>query len=96
MENSFAQIRLAATIDRSGLTDAQLAEILNVNQSTVSRLRHQLIKKVAKYQKGLDAHLGRSTDADGDEISDLMSMATLSPALRDTLMAIERLMRENA
>lgn len=78
------------------MTDAQLATLLGVNQSTVSRLKNGLIQKVAKYQRILDANLAPDRAWDGQELSELVAMAKVSPALRDALVAIQRLMRENA
>lgn len=83
-------------IERSGMTDAQLATLLGVNQSTVSRLKNGLIQKVAKYQRILDANLVPDRAWDGQELSELVAMAKVSPVLRDALVAIQRLMRENA
>lgn len=96
MEKSFAQIRMAATISRSGLSDAQIAVVLGVSQPTVSRLRNCLIQKVGKYQLALDRHLGTSPSDGTGEIRDLFAMAMLSPPLRNALIAIQRLMQENA
>ena len=96
MDKSFAQIRTAATISRSGLSEAQVAAILGVSQSTVSRLKNCLIRKVEKYQSVLDRHLGASPSDGTSEFQDLFAMATLSPPLRDTLIAIQRLMQKNA
>ena len=96
MDKSFAQIRLAATISRSGLSEAQVAAVLGVSQATVSRLKNCLIQKVGKYQSVLDRHLGVSPSDGADEIQDLIAMATLSPPLRAALLAIRRLMQEHA
>jgi len=96
MDRSLAQARLLTTIECSGLTDAQLAAVLGVNQSTVSRLKNGLIRKVAKYQLILDARLASERPQDGQELSELVAMAKVSPTLRDALLAIQRLMRESA
>ena len=84
------------TIERSGMTDAQLAAVLEVNQSTVSRLKNGLIRKVGKYQRILDARLEQDQARESQELSELVAMAKVSPVLRDALIAIQRLMRENA
>lgn len=96
MSMSFAQARLLSAIERSGLTDAQMAALLSVNQSTVSRLKGGLIAKVAKYQKILDAHLDVTGDADHDEVRELVAMAEQSSELRDALIALARCLRKNA
>ena len=96
MDKSFAQIRIAATIERSGLTDTQIGSFLGLYQSTVSRLKNGFIRKVSKYQGKFDAYLGTSSSDDGSEMSDLAAMAALSPALRDLLIAVRRLMQTNA
>lgn len=96
MQKTFAQTRLSAAIQRSSLTDAELAAVLGVNQSTISRLKHGKIAKVAKYQRKLDEHLGAGPAGRTDDLSELVAMAQLSPALREALVALQRLMRENA
>lgn len=96
MQKSFAQARLSTTISRSGLTDAELATVLGVNQSTVSRLKHGRISKVTKHQRKLDEYLGRAATGQIGGLSELMAIAESSPALRETLAALYRLMRENA
>lgn len=96
MSMSFAQARLLSAIERSGLTDAQMAALLSVNQSTVSRLKGGLIAKVAKYQEILDAHLDVTGDADHDELRELVAMAEQSSELRDALIALARYLRKNA
>jgi ribosome-binding protein aMBF1 (putative translation factor) len=96
MEKTFAQARLVATIEQSGMNDAQLAAALGVDQSTVSRLKNGKIAKVSKHQRKLDEYLGLGTKGRPDELSELMVMAELSPALREALIALQRLMRESA
>lgn len=96
MKKTVAQARLSATISRSGMADAELAALLDVNQSTISRLKHGKIAKVSKYQRKLDAYLGLGDKGRDDDLSELMVTAQSSPALRETLVALQRLMRENA
>lgn len=96
MELTFAQARLSTTIMQSGMTDAELAKVLGVNQSTVSRLRHGKVAKVAKYQRKLDQHLSLAVADRPDPLSELIAMTQYSPALRDALVALRRLMQENA
>lgn len=96
MQKTLTQACLFATIERSGMTDAELATLLKVNQSTISRLRHGKIAKVSKYQRKLDAHFGLGGGDRDNDLSELMATAQSSPALRETLVALHRLMRENA
>jgi transcriptional regulator with XRE-family HTH domain len=96
MQKTLAQVLLSATIGRSGMTDAKLASVLGVNQSTVSRLKHGRIAKVARHQRKLDEYLGLGASDRTDDFSELMAIAQSSPALREALVALRRLMRENA
>jgi ribosome-binding protein aMBF1 (putative translation factor) len=96
MQKTFAQGILSATMGRSGMTDAELAAVLGVNQSTISRLKHGKIAKVAKHQRRLDRHLGLGAGDGADDLSELIALARASPALREALFALQRLMRENA
>ena len=54
MHKTLAHARLFVTIGRSGMTDAELAAVLGVNQSTISRLKHGKIAKVSRHQRKLD------------------------------------------
>lgn len=96
MHKSLAQTRLIAAITASGRSDAEIATLLGVHQSTVSRLKNGLIAKVSKHQKRLDSAFGSKGAADVDEIADLLALAKVSPALRDALLALRKLMQENA
>ena len=78
------------------MTDADLAKVLGVNQSTVSRLKRGKIAKVFKHQRKLDEHLGLAAADQSDDFGELISIAQSSPALREALVALHRLMRENA
>ncbi|MDR3488256.1 MAG: helix-turn-helix transcriptional regulator [Bradyrhizobium sp.] len=93
---TLAQTRLLATIRRSGMTDAELATALGVNQSTISRLKHGRIAKVLKHQKKLDEYLGLRVDGVTDDLSELIAMSQSSPALREVLVTLQRLMHEDA
>ena len=96
MRKNLAQACLSTTISRSGMTDAELALVLGVNQSTISRLRHCKIMNVAKHQRKLDEHLGTVTADQTGDLSELIAMAETSPALHEMLVALCRFMRENA
>lgn len=96
MALSLSQARLSMTIERSGMTEAKLAEVLEVSQPTVSRLKNGKIRKIERYQAKLDKHLGKAGTASGTDFADLIELAKSSPALREALMAIQRLMQENA
>ncbi len=96
MPKTIAQALLSTTMERSGMTDAQLGSVLGVNQSTISRLKHGRIAKVARHQRKLDEYLGVKAAGRTDVLSELMAMARSSPALHEALVAIQRLMRENA
>jgi len=78
------------------MTDAKLASVLGVNQSTVSRLKHGKIAKVARHQRKLDEYLGLGANDRAEDFSELVAIAQSSPALREALVALQRLMRENA
>jgi len=78
------------------MTTAELAAVLGVNQSTISRLEHGKIAKISKYQEKLDEYLGYGASDGIDDFSELLAMAQFSPALRETLIALQRLMREMA
>ncbi len=78
------------------MTDAEVAAVLGVNQSTVSRLKNAKIAKVLKYQHKLDGHLGAGRASQADDFSELMAMAQASPSLREVLLALQRLMHESA
>jgi ribosome-binding protein aMBF1 (putative translation factor) len=96
MHKTLAHARLFVTIGRSGMTDAELAAVLGVNQSTISRLKHGKIAKVGRHQRKLDEYLGLGGGDRTDDLSELIAMAQSSPALREALVALQRLMRENA
>lgn len=83
-------------IERSGMTEAELAVVLKVSQSTISRLKNGKIRKIAHYQVKLDEHLGKTAAGSGDDFTELIDLAKSSAALREALAAIQRLMRENA
>lgn len=91
-----AQALLSIAIVRSGMTEAQLAEVLGVTQSTVSRLKNGKIAKFSSYQRKLDKHFGQGSKGRPDDFSELIALAQSSPALREALIALQRLMRENA
>lgn len=91
-----SQALLSITIERSGMTEAELAGVLEVSQSTVSRLKNGKIRKIERYQAKLDKRLGRAKSEPGDDLADLIELAKSSPALREALLAIQRLMRESA
>jgi predicted transcriptional regulator len=96
MKKTIAQALLSIAIVRSGLTEARIAEVLGVTQSTVSRLKNGRIAKVSSYQEKLDDYLGHGSKVQQNEFSELMALAQSSPALREALIALQRLMRENA
>lgn len=96
MEKTIAQARLIFAIERCGMTEAKLAEVLGVSQSTVSRLKNGRIAKVFEYQQKLDAVLSSETKGQPDDFSELMMLAHSSPALREALTALQRLMQETA
>jgi transcriptional regulator with XRE-family HTH domain len=96
MGKTIAQARLILAIGRSGMTETKLAEVFGVSQSTVSRLKNGKIAKISVYQQKLDALLGRETEGQPDDLSELIVLAQSSPALREALIALQRLMRENA
>jgi transcriptional regulator with XRE-family HTH domain len=96
MGMTVTQARLSAAIKRSGMTEAQLAKIFDVSQSTISRLKNGKIAKVSTYLQKLTEFLGPSySEGDGD-FSELVALAKSSPALREALLALQRLMHENA
>jgi predicted XRE-type DNA-binding protein len=96
MKKTMAQALISIAIVRSGMTEAQMAKVLGVTQSTVSRLKNGKIAKVSSYQRKLDDHLGHESKVQGDDFSELMALAQSSPALREALIALQRLMRESA
>ena len=93
---ALAQTRLLATIRRSGMTNAELAVALGVNQSTISRLRRGKIAKILKYQKKLDEYLEPKAEGVTDDLSELVAMAQYNAALREVLVTLHRFMHENA
>jgi transcriptional regulator with XRE-family HTH domain len=96
MEKTMAQARLCIIIARSGMTEAQLAEVLGVTQPTVSRLKNGKIAKVSSYQRKMEEYLGNESMEKPDDFSELMMLAQSSPALREALIALQRLMQEKA
>lgn len=96
MKKTIAQALLSIAIVRSGLTEAQIAGVLGVTQSTVSRLKNGKIAKVSRYQQKLDDYFGHEPMVHQNEFSELMALAQSSPALREALIALQRLMREYA
>ena len=96
MKMTLAQARLSAAIARSGMPDTEIAAVLGVNQSTAWRLRHGKIAKTASHQRKLDDYLGRAASDQVDDLSELTAIAQTSPALRETLAALRRLLHENA
>jgi predicted transcriptional regulator len=95
MEKTLAQARLSIAIGRSGMTETQLAKVLGVTQPTVSRLKNGKISKISVYQRRLDEYLGKESKGP-DDFSELMTLAQSSRALREALLALQRLMQENA
>lgn len=82
------------------MKDRELGELLGVTQSTAWRLRHDKIQKVDEYIGQLQAHLGDTTatkpDCDIDLIADLVELSERTPALRDALIALRKIMHNNA
>lgn len=93
---NIAQARLILAIERSGMTEAKLAEALGVAQSTVSRLKNGKIAKVSQYQRKLDEMLGDATKGQPSDFLELITLARTSPALREALIALQRLMHSVA
>ncbi len=96
---SHQQVQLDALIAQAQVNDRELGQILGVNQSTAWRLRNGHINKieptcyvferiscVREQQGGDDASL----------IADLVALSTRVPALRDALLALQRIMRDTA
>jgi transcriptional regulator with XRE-family HTH domain len=96
MRKSSNHVRFLALAQRSGLSDADLAKVLKVNQSTVWRLKNDRIAKNEKHIALLERHIQQSPSTEDDELDDLIAMAKLSPRLRTALLALRRLMHEDA
>lgn len=97
---SLQQIQFDALIAQVDVSDRELGQILGVNQSTAWRLRNGRIKKIEPYLLLLRAHLGASEHYEGDDdtslIADLVALSSRVPALRNALLALREIMRNNA
>lgn len=97
---SLQQVQLDALIAQAQVNDRELGQILGVNQSTAWRLRNGHINKLEPYLLRLRAHLGALESQQGGDdaslIADLVALSTRVPALRDALLALQRIMRETA
>ncbi len=88
--------RLQALILKTKLNDRELAEKLGVSQPTAWRLRNGKIRKVSGYIAKLERALGQSaTPAAKSELESLIALAEQSPALKQTLIGIMKLILEN-
>ena len=100
MANAIELARFEALVGRSGLGDKALAKLLDVDQSTVWRLRHGKIAKMKNYLDRLEAHLGTSTaDEQPSEqslVSDLVALSQHSPGLKQALVALYNIMHNRA
>lgn len=94
MTTQFAVERVKILIEESGLNDRELAERLNVNQSTAWRLRKGKIAKVNKYVSSLEklASISRPPD----DLDQLTEIARRSPALRGLLISLLHFMQESS
>jgi hypothetical protein len=89
--------QFAMILAQTGLSDAFLAKLFGVNQSTVSRLRNAKIKKTNRYFIALEA--GRVLTGAHDEqlaarMIELTTIAGRSPTLRMLLLNLHKLMQE--
>lgn len=98
MNSSLNQARLNDLLLRTGLNDRQIGDILGVAQSTVWRMRHGKISKLEKYITKLEERLGTGGPhvTDAEMIADLVGYSRQVPALRETLVSLHALMRQNA
>jgi len=101
MAISFQQVQLDALIAQAQVNDRELGEILGVNQSTAWRLRNGRIRKIERYLHGLGEYLGvpnnfASSDDDAGLIADLVVLSSRTPALKDALLALRKLMHNTA
>jgi predicted transcriptional regulator len=90
--------QFAMVLTHTGLSDASLAKLFGVNQSTVSRLRHAKIQKVRRYSAALEASGYAITDHDqqfATRMAELTGLAKRTPALRDLLLNLHRIMHES-
>jgi hypothetical protein len=84
-------------LDRHGGSDRDIAAILNVDPSTVWRLRHKKIAKVSKYIQALSDKIGAPVlGVDRTALEDLVELAEQSPALRALLLALRNFLQEDA
>jgi hypothetical protein len=89
--------QFAAILSSSGLSDACLAKLFRVNQSTVSRLRHAKIRKIAKYLGTLQE--SGKLPAQQDQrlavlLAELGELAQGAPALRALLQNLHTIMHQ--
>lgn len=82
---------VARALNLSGRPDKYFAEMLGVNQSTVSRLRTEKIKKTAKYRKILEENgllLSPGQEVMALELQALAVAANRQPELRQLISSL--------
>jgi hypothetical protein len=84
-------------LNRHGGSDRDIAAILDVDPSTVWRLRHKKIVKVSRYIQALSDKVGVPVlGVDRAALEDLVELAEQSPALRALLLALHNFLQEYA
>jgi hypothetical protein len=87
--------QFAVILARTGLSDALLAKLFGVNQSTVSRLRHAKIRKIKRYFTTLETG-SVLTEAEHEELAarmiELTMIAKRNPSLRTILTNLHKIM----
>lgn len=89
--------QFAAILSHSGLSDARLASLFGVNQSTISRLRNCKIKKIGKYWAAAQES-GLLTDGAHERfrerMAELEGAARQNPDLRVLLEKLHNFMQK--
>lgn len=88
---------LLSYMQRTGLDDGELAALLEVDRSTLWRLRNAKIQKKTKHLARLEKYLRGKEDVAADDPAQYLSaIAKTSTGLRSVLKALQKLMQENA
>lgn len=92
MATRIDQDRVRSLLEKIGLNDRQLGELIGVDQSTIWRLRNGQTTRVSRYIGRLEALVPKGAASDGFE--SLEELADQSPAFRAVLEALMHFMHE--
>jgi transcriptional regulator with XRE-family HTH domain len=97
MHSRFDREKVKVLIERSGLNDRELGDLIGSAQSTIWRLRNGRIAKVNKYIVKIEGALHLpAVAASASGVEELVELSRQSPALRSLLEGVLQLMQEDA